>query len=1073
VENVVMKAAIPWSVKGIEPTARELAKDAARRSGLTLGEWLNTVISEKADGGEQDLMPSGASRSSRPRDYVPAATFERATSKLEVIAEQLAKLTQRDREAAGGYGVYQPDARSADPRSEGSEHFSRILSRIETNERQSVDAFSAVNERLGTLGRQFAQAAKAATTFKPEEHPSFQALEKAVRNIVEHLESSEKRTRDSLKLMQDRVADMAGRAQAAPNDAVLRQAPAFSQLERRLNDLSQRVEVTEKVPVQSPAPELLRNELRELAKRIDTVRETAESLATRAQTQAVQTSQQELRAIEQRILGLLSETQQTFAKGTVTDAEMQRVRADVDALNKRIDQTRQNPAAERDVQTLKSAVEQLSTRVAQGPDLRPLADMDRRIAELAQRIHEQDAAPVAAFGELDQRITELDQKLDYAMQSLSAQASAQADQALSEQLAAVGERMDRAEQQLSHLSTIERAISQLYDGLEQTRNNAQQVAEDAATQAAQRMLSQMPAQVASVPQDMSALEDGLQTVREAAQQSDQRNQETLMALHETLEHIVSKLSELETATIGQRIAAAAAAPHIATHTGHAGSQFAESMQASPVAAPPVPFQGQAREPQRDQVVFTSDSIPASAYDFPELTSEPVVKAEPVVAPAAEQVEPKLEIDAPVQPAVVSPAAVEQGADDFIAAARRAAQAAQGGGTKIGVSGIGVRAKKKESGSLLGKLLGRGSGEAKKAPRTVADELARSRPIPSIADAPTAPTSAFRKPLLLVGVALIGLALALSYKMIPTVLKSTMPSKVSLLVEPFFQDDAPGVDAQKSDAAVPGTSAAAEAVSVEAPPETALVTPVPTSADEILTGSVAQPKEQLEAIVAGTVKDALPIPPETIGSSQLRADAAAGNPQAQFIIASRFMDGERVTRDFDQAALWYEKAAASGLAPAQYRMATLFERGRGVTRDMAKALEWYEKAAALGNVRSMHNAAVIAAGSDVGKADYAKALKWFSLAANHGLKDSQYNLAVLFERGLAGKPDLAEALFWYLAAARQNDEQAQKRADALVKAMPGDVVAAIKTKVKLWMPENAPEAANTVQVTETAWQDSAG
>jgi localization factor PodJL len=1066
-----MKAAIPWSVKGIEPTARELAKDAARRSGLTLGEWLNTVISEKADGGEQEAMPTGASRTSRSRAYAPADTFERATSKLEIIAEQLAKLTQRDRESAGGYGVYQPDARS-----EGSEHFSRILSRIETNERQSVDAFSAVNERLGTMGRQFAQAAKAATTFKPEEHASFQALEKAVRNIVEHLESSEKRTRDSLKLMQDRVADMAGRAQAAPNDAVLRQVPVFSQLERRLNDLSQRVEVTERAPVQSPAPELLRNELRELAKRIDTVRETAESLATRAQTQAVQTSQQELRAIEQRILGLLSETQQTFAKGTVTDEELQRVRADVDALNKRIDQTRHNPAAERDVQTLKSAVEQLSTRVAQGPDLRPLADMDRRIAELAQRIHEQDAAPAAAFGELDQRISELDQKLDFAMQSMSVQA----DQALSEQLAAVGERMDRAEQQLSHLSTIERAISQLYDGLEQTRNNAQQLAEDAATQAAQRMLSQMPQQIAAVPQDLSALEDGLQTVRESAELSDQRNQDTLMALHETLEHIVSKLSELETATIGQRIAVAAATPQTATHPGHTGAQFVESVQAPAVHAPQVPTPHVQAAPvqaapvlARNPVVFTGDSIPASAYDFPELASEPTASgASDAAATEPQQIEPKLEIAEASQAAVAAPIAVEQGTDDFIAAARRAAQAAQGGGTKIGIPGIGARAKKKESGSLLGKLLGRGSAEPKKAPRTVADELARSRPTPSIADAPAAQKSAFRKPLLLVGVALIGLALALSYKMIPSVLKSTMPSKVSALVEPFFQDDASAAST-KSDAAVAGTSVAAEAVDVEAPPETANVTPVPTSADEILTGSVAPTQEQLEAIVAGTVKDVLPTPPETIGSPQLRADAASGNPLAQFIIASRFMDGERVARDFDQAAIWYEKAAASGLAPAQYRMATLFERGRGVTRDMTKALEWYEKAAALGNVRSMHNAAVIAAGTELGQADYGKALKWFSLAANHGLKDSQYNLAVLFERGLAGKPDLADALFWYLAAARQNDEQAQKRADALVKVMPADVIATIKGKIKDWTPEQAPDVANTVQVTEAAWQDSAG
>ncbi len=41
-----MTAAAPWSVKGINPKAREVAKDLARRSGMTLGEWLNRVILE-------------------------------------------------------------------------------------------------------------------------------------------------------------------------------------------------------------------------------------------------------------------------------------------------------------------------------------------------------------------------------------------------------------------------------------------------------------------------------------------------------------------------------------------------------------------------------------------------------------------------------------------------------------------------------------------------------------------------------------------------------------------------------------------------------------------------------------------------------------------------------------------------------------------------------------------------------------------------------------------------------------------------------------------------------------------
>ena len=41
-----MSSNAPWSVKGIDPKAREVAKDLARRSGKTLGEWLNEMIIE-------------------------------------------------------------------------------------------------------------------------------------------------------------------------------------------------------------------------------------------------------------------------------------------------------------------------------------------------------------------------------------------------------------------------------------------------------------------------------------------------------------------------------------------------------------------------------------------------------------------------------------------------------------------------------------------------------------------------------------------------------------------------------------------------------------------------------------------------------------------------------------------------------------------------------------------------------------------------------------------------------------------------------------------------------------------
>src|SRR5205085_5371856 len=47
--------------------------------------------------------------------------------------------------------------------------------------------------------------------------------------------------------------------------------------------------------------------------------------------------------------------------------------------------------------------------------------------------------------------------------------------------------------------------------------------------------------------ELVALEQGLEAVRASASAADQRNQETLQAVHETLEQIVNKIAELESA----------------------------------------------------------------------------------------------------------------------------------------------------------------------------------------------------------------------------------------------------------------------------------------------------------------------------------------------------------------------------------------------------------------------------------------------------------------------------------------------------------------------------------------------
>ena len=96
-----MKPGIPWSVKGIGDDAREAAKQAARRSGMTLGEWLNSVILGQAEGAPVPEEPPQyrPAPARRPAAY-PRDDFN---SKLDDIAAQLARLAEREQDTAAGH----------------------------------------------------------------------------------------------------------------------------------------------------------------------------------------------------------------------------------------------------------------------------------------------------------------------------------------------------------------------------------------------------------------------------------------------------------------------------------------------------------------------------------------------------------------------------------------------------------------------------------------------------------------------------------------------------------------------------------------------------------------------------------------------------------------------------------------------------------------------------------------------------------------------------------------------------------------------------------------------------------
>lgn len=247
-------------------------------------------------------------------------------------------------------------------------------------------------------------------------------------------------------------------------------------------------------------------------------------------------------------------------------------------------------------------------------------------------------------------------------------------------------------------------------------------------------------------------------------------------------------------------------------------------------------------------------------------------------------------------------------------------------------------------------------------------------------------------------------------------------------------------------------------------------------------NAAVPASAAPADVAGDApapapeaRDNQPIemPPALVGPSSLRVAAQRGDASAQFEVAARFAEGKGIKQDFEQAFVWYQRAAAQGLAQAQYRLATLYERGLGVKADPARARVWYQRAADQGNLKAMHNLAVLSAGRDQAQPDYPTAVQWFTRAAEHGLADSQFNLGVLSETGLGVARDPITALKWYILAANSGDREAVRRRDAIKAKLDAIAVKEAEDAVAEWRAKASDRMANDPRAAGEAWKRRTG
>jgi localization factor PodJL len=224
-----------------------------------------------------------------------------------------------------------------------------------------------------------------------------------------------------------------------------------------------------------------------------------------------------------------------------------------------------------------------------------------------------------------------------------------------------------------------------------------------------------------------------------------------------------------------------------------------------------------------------------------------------------------------------------------------------------------------------------------------------------------------------------------------------------------------------------TSAKAKQVQVAAaapPAQAPLVAALPPSGSLEQAAARGDPVAQYELAL---VRLSSGMPDE--GVLLLRRAANQGLAMAQYRLGKLFERGEGVPPDLNQARQWTERAAAAGNRKAMHDLGVFYARGEGVELDEATAFRWFRQAAEMGVADSQYNLGVLYQQGRGVAANPAEALYWFTVAAKAGDADARAKVSSLqaqlgSQRGQE-IVERAEAFVARPSSARANGEFGQR------------------------------------------------
>lgn len=227
-----MKPGVPWSVKGIEPEAREAAKLAARRAGMTLGAWLNHMILESGEDAAAGSVPPGATP-------YPAPTID-LSPVTDAVRDLIHRLEASEQRTAG---IVERFDQSIEQIAERLDHSEQA---IETRTGQPADDAS-LKQQMQQLAERLDAVEKTPRDARSDYRDAIEKLEQAVSAVVAHLETTEQSTETKLEQFRSVLTDLSHRVTEieeadTSQDVQAAVEASVAPLSERIDTLADRVE---------------------------------------------------------------------------------------------------------------------------------------------------------------------------------------------------------------------------------------------------------------------------------------------------------------------------------------------------------------------------------------------------------------------------------------------------------------------------------------------------------------------------------------------------------------------------------------------------------------------------------------------------------------------------------------------------------------------------------------------------------------------------------------------------------------------------------------------------------------